>query len=144
MTNVVRWPKHAVWIGLVVTLAGALSYFLYFFQFPDLRDFPVVNLPLVVGGLLLTVVGCWRMFRQQGRAWGKALAAIGLLLALGVAGLFNFYVFVYSYQLPASADAPASQAKAPDFALSDQAGNTVRLSDYRGKKLVMVFYRGHW
>jgi len=32
---------------------------------------------------------------------------------------------------------------APDFALQDTAGRTIRLSDYRGKKnVVLVFNRG--
>ncbi len=30
--------------------------------------------------------------------------------------------------------------KAPDFALSDKNGNTVRLSDFLGKKVVLYFY----
>ena len=30
--------------------------------------------------------------------------------------------------------------KAPDFALPDQNGNTVKLSDYKGKKVVLYFY----
>ena len=30
--------------------------------------------------------------------------------------------------------------KVPDFALQDQDGNTVRLADYRGKKLLLYFY----
>jgi thioredoxin-dependent peroxiredoxin len=30
--------------------------------------------------------------------------------------------------------------KAPDFALSDEDGKTVRLSDYRGKRVVVFFY----
>jgi mycoredoxin-dependent peroxiredoxin len=34
---------------------------------------------------------------------------------------------------------------APDFTLEDQDGKPVTLSDYRGKKtVVLVFYRGHW
>ena len=31
-------------------------------------------------------------------------------------------------------------APAPDFALEDKDGNTVRLSDFRGKKVVLYFY----
>lgn len=34
---------------------------------------------------------------------------------------------------------------APDFTLEDMTGKRISLSDYRGKKnLVLVFYRGHW
>ena len=31
---------------------------------------------------------------------------------------------------------------APDFALTDTHGRIVRLSDYRGRKIVLVFNRG--
>ena len=30
--------------------------------------------------------------------------------------------------------------KAPDFSVEDQDGNTVKLSDFKGKKLVLFFY----
>ena len=33
-------------------------------------------------------------------------------------------------------------AEAPDFELPDQDGNAVRLSDFRGKNVVLVFYPG--
>ena len=34
---------------------------------------------------------------------------------------------------------------APDFALEDVNGKSVSLSDFRGKKsVVLVFYRGYW
>ncbi len=34
---------------------------------------------------------------------------------------------------------------APDFTLEAEDGRQVTLSDYRGKKrVVLVFYRGHW
>jgi hypothetical protein len=34
---------------------------------------------------------------------------------------------------------------APDFTLASYARGTLKLSDYRGKKdVVLVFYRGHW
>jgi cytochrome oxidase Cu insertion factor (SCO1/SenC/PrrC family) len=32
---------------------------------------------------------------------------------------------------------------APDFTLQNQDGKNVSLSDYRGRKVVLVFYRGH-
>ena len=33
---------------------------------------------------------------------------------------------------------------APDFVLKDQDGKDFRLSDQRGSKVLIVFYRGHW
>jgi hypothetical protein len=139
-----RWPKHAVWMGLLITLFGVLSYFLYFYQFPATRDFPVVSLPIVVLGVGLSVVGCWSVWKQGRRSLGKALAGLSLLLSLGAAGLLVFYVFYYSYQLPESATAPALKAAAPDFTLLDQNGKEVTLSELRGKKVVIDFYRGNW
>ncbi len=139
-----RWPKHAVWIGLAINNAGVFSYFLNFAQFPDLRDFPIVNLPLVLVGVLLSGAGCLAMLKQGGSAWGKSLASLAFLMTLAVTGFFNFYVFSLSYQLPEAVWAPQVKATAPDFTLPDQNGEQVNLSDYRGKKLVLVFYRGYW
>lgn len=34
--------------------------------------------------------------------------------------------------------------KAPDFALPSANGKTVRLSDLRGHKVLIDFYRGYW
>lgn len=34
--------------------------------------------------------------------------------------------------------------KAPDFALPDAGGKTVRLSDFSGHKVLIDFYRGYW
>ncbi|MCA9737648.1 MAG: redoxin domain-containing protein [Gemmatimonadetes bacterium] len=33
---------------------------------------------------------------------------------------------------------------APDFTLAAYEGDPVRLSDLRGRPIVLVFYRGHW
>ena len=75
---------------------------------------------------------------------GKGLAGGGLLLTFGFAGLFNYYVFAMSYQLPESSEAAATEQAAPDFTLLDHNGQSVSLSDYRGKKVVLVYYRGNW
>jgi cytochrome oxidase Cu insertion factor (SCO1/SenC/PrrC family) len=53
----------------------------------------------------------------------------------------------------AAATAPARKSmsapprigqQAPDFTAVDQNGKTVHLSDARGHKVVLVFYRGYW
>lgn len=39
----------------------------------------------------------------------------------------------------------AAGATAPDFTLESKDGGTVTLSQFRGKKdVILVFYRGHW
>ena len=139
-----RWPKHAVWIGMVITVSGALSYFLHFVQFPVLRDVPWLNLPLSWLGLLVCGAGCWRVVTRGRGALGKGLAGMGFLLTLGVAGLFNWYVLSFSYQLPEAAGALAVQEAGPDFTLLDHNGESVSLSDFRGRKVILVFYRGFW
>ncbi len=139
-----NWPKHAVWLGLVTTIAGTISYFLYFAQFPSLRDFPIVNLPIVMLGLVLSGLGWWKILQKRGNKIVKMMATAGFLMGLGVAGLFNVYIFGMSYDLPTAATAPSAQEVAPDFTLSDHTDSLVSLSDYRGKKVVLVFYRGYW
>jgi len=103
-----RWPKHAVWTGLAINMAGFDSYYLYFAQFPDLRDFPIVNLPLVLVGVLLSGAGCLAMLKQGGSAWGKSLASLAFLMTLAVTGFFNFYVFSF---LPAPRGSLGSTGK---------------------------------
>jgi cytochrome oxidase Cu insertion factor (SCO1/SenC/PrrC family) len=67
-----------------------------------------------------------------------------VLLALNgvVAGALAAFLYVALALPPASG--PAVGAPAPTFALADQSGKTVRLEDFRGAPLLLVFYRGHW
>lgn len=139
-----RWAKHAVWLGFVITFVGMVSYFLYFTQFPELRDVPWVSIPIVLLGVVIGAMGSWQVFRYSQGVFRKLLAGTTFLLTLGIAGLFHAYIFYISYQLPAAAEAPAAATAAPSFALLDQTGNTVSLDDYRGRKPVLVFYRGYW
>ncbi len=46
---------------------------------------------------------------------------------------------------PSDLDRVTVGSMAPDFSLASLAGPVITLSDYRGKKnVVLVFYRGHW
>ena len=61
----------------------------------------------------------------------KILAMLGgLLLVLGMMSARAIY----------AADLPQLGQNAPDFALMDQAGKVQKLSDYRGKWVVLYFY----
>jgi len=135
--------NHFIWLGPVLTFVGGLSYFMFFARFPTLRDFPWINLPLVLAGLALSAFGVWRAFARPG-ILGKLLGSVGLLISLGLATLFGWYVFGLSYGLPQPTQASLTLQQAPAFTLTDHDGSPVRLEDLRGRKVVLTFYRGHW
>jgi hypothetical protein len=139
-----RGRNHLLWIGPLVAFTGAVSYFVVFAYVPVLRDFPWLNFPLVLAGIVVSVVGLWRAFSDDPTALSKFLAVCGLLACLGIGGLFSFYVLVLSNRLPSIDGVAAELATAPDFTLADQNGRLVTLSDFRGRNVVLVFYRGHW
>ena len=72
------------------------------------------------------------------------LGALGLVLSLLVAGLFHAYVFSFSYMLPAKTATTRTLIDAPALALPNQHGDVVRLADLRGRKVIVIFYRGFW
>ena len=139
-----RRRNHLIWIGPLVTFAGLVSYFTFFARFAALRDFPWVNLPLTLAGVALSAFGLWRAFARPAVFRGRILGTLGLVLSVFLGGLFSFYVFRLSYSLPEPSATTLSLEAAPDFALAAMNGDTVRLSDLQGSKVVLVFYRGFW
>jgi len=144
-------------VGFLVCLAGVLSYFLYFYQFPVTRDVPWTGWLLLALGLGLVIMGLARAFRRpdlyRGRFHGKVMGSILAVLSVAVLGLFVFATAIGSRQLPAAANAPKVGEKAPDFVLQDTHGRSVRLYDMLGPGaggtgpaswVVLVFYRGYW
>lgn len=136
--------NHAIWLGMLITFFAAVSYFKFFTRFPTLRDFPWVNLPLILVGLFFSSWGLRRAVKPSASYRGKILGSLGFAFSLLITVAFTWYIFDYSYGVPTSTDALAIQSLAPDFILTDDDGHPVRLRDYRGKKVVLTFYRGHW
>lgn len=137
--------NYCAWLGPIVTFVGAVSYFLYFVRFANLRDFPWVNLPLVICGAVLSIIGFGRTFRVSG--YGRAsrvFAGTAGLLSVALAGLFVWYIYGFSYQMPSADGVVNVSEPAPDFSLPDQNRQVVGLGDFRGRKLVITFYRGYW
>lgn len=46
--------------------------------------------------------------------------------------------------LPRPQVASAAGKLAPDFTLTDQKGKSLRLSSLRGKRVLLIFFRGYW
>ena len=69
----------------------------------------------------------------------KILIGIGVLsLVLAAAVVAELYLY------PKPQIASATHQPAPDFTLPDATGAPFRLSEQRGHKVVLYFYRGYW
>jgi hypothetical protein len=128
--------NHLIWIGPLISVVGFVSYFGFFARFPALRDFPWLTLPLVLAGVVVSTLAI-----QRGRSW-RSIA--GAVFSASCAGFLFVYVFFLSNQLPPPDNVIALGAEAPAFSLPDQDGSLVRLADFRGRPVVLVFYRGFW
>jgi hypothetical protein len=130
--------------GPALSIAGLVSYFTHAARFPAWRDAPWPNGVATFAGAAMALVGTWRAFRHPGEYRGRIAGPLATLVAAGAAGLFHHYLFVLSADLPTPTAVTLALGRAPAFELFDQDGRTVRLADFAGKKLVIVFYRGSW
>jgi cytochrome oxidase Cu insertion factor (SCO1/SenC/PrrC family) len=107
----------------------------------DLREHPWPMELAAVAATGLTIVLAVRAWR---RARARAIAALAAAVAVLATGGFLYYVHVFSYRLPPPPTDLAIGSPAPDFALPDEAGHSVTLSQLRGHATLLVFYRGFW
>lgn len=135
-----------VLLGLALGIAGIVSYFVVALRFgawlPEVRNSAHPNITLVLVGLVLSGLGVCRALTtprgRSGRWLAPALAALNVVLA----GAFAW--MLYGASAVPLVSGPVVGAPAPDFAAVDQNGRTTRLADFRGRPLLLVFYRGHW
>src|SRR5262249_45777549 len=102
---------------------------------PSVRNDPIPNWILIVVGLVLSTLGFVRARRR---------ILPGLLLGVNVALAAAFAATLYVMWVVPPASGPAVGSAGPAFTLVDQSGKPVRLEDFRGGPLLLVFYRGHW
>jgi len=128
--------NHAAWVGPLVALVGLVTYFSVAVHFPELRDSAIVNVGLVIAGV---AIAGWGVLRRRGwKSW------LGLGAAAFFATVLVGYVYVLSDQLPPADNAVAIGAAAPPLELPDQTGRIVSLGEQRGRRVLVVFYRGYW
>ncbi len=146
-----NWP---LWLGFLLTIFAAFSYFAIFVQYPLTRDFPWANLLLFALAAVFLFFGIRRGFaRDQKRPTAsKILATLVSGLSVLIFAFFIFAIFIAARWLPASAGAPKVGQKAPEFTLADTGGKQVSLAELLStpieskapKGVLLVFYRGYW
>lgn len=136
--------RNSVWLSPLLSIFGFVSYYSLFVGVPALRDFPLVNLPILIFAVVLVIVGtiqCWKDSPLVKRlAW-----CFSSMASCGITFLFCWYVFVMSYQMPRPASIPSASLEAigeESFPLAN--GESIQVSDFRGRKVLISFYRGYW
>src|ERR1044072_2532964 len=124
----INWP---LWVGLLLTLAGFMSYFFIFVWFPFTRDFPWANFVIFVFAGVLLFMGLRRGFASDRPhpTRSKIISVLVSAFSFLVIGFFVFAYFVIGRQLPASKGAPQVGQRAFDFTLPDTTGRQVSLNE---------------
>ena len=121
-------------VALLLSIGTVVGYMTLLNALVTVR--PVWYLSVLALAVLIAAYAVWR------RRGGVTVTALVIsVLMLGLAGYFNFVMA----RVPDTLSALVVGRPAPDFTLPDSAGRQVTLSDYRGKKpVLLVFYRGYW
>ena len=146
-----NWP---LWVGFLLTLGGAFSFFLVFIWIPATRDLPWPSVLIFLIAAVLLFAGIRRGFARDRRrpTASKIVASLVALFSFALIALFIFSVFVFARWLPPSTGAPQVGQKAPEFTLQDQTGKQVSLNELLSapvngappKSVLLIFYRGYW
>jgi len=147
----INWP---LWVGLLLTIAGFMSFFFIFVWFPITRDVPWANFVLFVIAAVLLFMGLRRGFAKDRPhpMRSKIISVLVSAFCLAVIALFGFAYFVGGRMIPASKGAPQVGQRAPDFTLPDTTNKQVSLNELmttpiNGKAprgVLLIFYRGYW
>ena len=116
--------------------AGAFGlYFLTSFRLARYRRVPWEFLAVMAAGAGL---GIYQLLTAPG-----AGTAIGAALAAGILAFACWFLFSFSMYRPRE-DRPRVGERFPDFTLPASDGSTFRLADARGRRLLVLCYRGDW
>ena len=138
--NAAAPTNHFLWLGPVIAVPGMLSYFVFFNQWPALRDTAWLNILILAAALLISVLGLRRAAATGG--W-RVFAGIASTLVSGASGAaLLFYVFSLSNQLPSAEGVTAEGERVPAVTLFSYDGKQIDVAAQ--KSMILVFYRGFW
>lgn len=132
--------NHAAWLGPLIAVPGFFSYWLYFSRWPVFRDFPWLNLLILLAAIGLSVIA----IRRATPGWGRRGSAAGLVFSSLLLGALSFYCFVLSYGLPDTARVADDGTRLPAITLASYDGTQIDVAEAAQDKLILVFYRGFW
>ena len=122
-------------VAPLIAVLGFGSYFLVSTRFAIYRRYPWEFVSLVTLGAAL---GLYRFVQYPGA--GTAVAAI---FSAGILALACWYLFSFS-MFETREDRPRVGERFPDFTLPASDGPPFHLADVRGRRHLILFYRGAW
>ena len=132
--------NHLAWIAPLIAIPGFLSYYMYFSMWPVFRDFPWLNLLILIGATTLSVIA----LRRAKSGLGRAGSIGGLFISGGLLTMLTLYCFVLSYNLPDPNRVADDGTRLPAITLASWDGAPIDIAEAAGDKLILVFYRGYW
>ena len=119
-------------LSVVIAISAVVAY-VFLLRVPVVRNHPE---GYVIAFALATALAALAVARARARRW-PAWLALGFSSLLLVGGAhFNFV----AGRVPATPTALRVGEQPPDFMLSDAAGRPISLTDYRGKKPVVLVF----
>lgn len=122
----------------VLIAIGAIAAYVLLIRVSIVRNHPE---GYVIAFAVATTLAAMAVIRVERRRWPAWLAlAFSTVLLIGGA----WFDFVTA-RVPDTPTPLRVGERPPDFTLPDASNQAVTLTDYRGKKpVVLVFYRGYW
>ena len=119
----------------LLALVGVAAYFIVTTRLGVYQRVPWQSLALLGAA---AVLGAVRLARAPGLGSGLAAA-----FSVAVLGLSLWYLFAYSMYGPRE-QRPGVGDRFPDFTLADSTGAQFQLGALRGRRVLLLFYRGDW
>ncbi|MCB9766122.1 MAG: hypothetical protein H6739_40475 [Alphaproteobacteria bacterium] len=127
-------------LSLLIVLGGWLHYLRLIPQ-ERVPERPVAHMGVLGVGALLAVMSTIPGVTTGSLAVGLAALVLG---AIAVGGALYFPILLSQAPLPDGALVVSVGDPLPDFEAPDATGAVHRSADWRGSRVLLKFFRGHW